>query len=166
VAPLVQAADLRGELCELCEGAAFLGVGAVQRGCVGQLARVATACGTAEAVHERFGGLSGADVLERTLSAVERAAAVHAAFRSDCLAEGSATAAVMSLRRAFAAVLVDASGLIEDLVEEVCLAMDSGIDHVSDELAMRTACAAGGREVVLEGEITLSGDETELDRLW
>jgi len=36
--------------------------------------------------------------------------------------------------------------------------MDSGIDHVSDEVELRAVCAAGDREVVLDGKVRLSGD--------
>ena len=43
VAPLLQASELRW-LCELCEGAAYLGVNAVQRACVAALARTVEDC--------------------------------------------------------------------------------------------------------------------------
>jgi len=89
VAPLHASGQLR-LVCETAASAAFLGADAVQRECVAELPRVVESCRTAEEVRELggLGGLGGAEALGRTPSAVERAAAVQAAFRSDCLAEG------------------------------------------------------------------------------
>ena len=101
--------------------------------------------------------------LGHTPSVLELASAVEAAFHSDCLVEGSTKA--LSKRRAFASVPVGGEGpaacLPLDLVEEVCLLVDTGIDNEAD---LRAACAEGG-EVYLhpQADIMLSGDE-ETDR--
>ena len=170
MAPLRQAGDagdLHG-LCELCEGAAFLGAEAVQGACVAALAQLVESCRTPAGVARAFGirgGVSMDHWLRGQGSVVDGWRAVLETMRSDCLADGAATARALSLRMTFARALVPHCGegsaaacLSQDLVEEVCLAMDSGIDHVNDEVELRAACAAGGRVVVLvlDGDIKLT----------
>ena len=132
------------------------------------MAQLLKSCRTAEEVRELFGLrggeerdslngalktsllLGGAGLAPRrfgrTLSAVERAAGMELAFRSDCLVEGTERALVV--RRAFAAVLVDqsegspAACLSQDLVEEVCLATGAGWIDSGPEL--REECEEGG----------------------
>jgi len=144
--PLVWAGNLRG-LCELCEGAAFLGANTVQRACVAEMARTVEGCRTAEEVRECFGlGAARPSGARRPLwSGLRR-------WRPPSAAIAWPRALLRPPkrgRRGLPEPGPGGGGLPGD---------DSGIDHGSDEPALRAACAAGDGEVVLDVDITRSGD--------